>query len=485
VRGCRGDDRNAVTVASTNTYEYDQNGNTRAPDASAGVTCRVEEGVTYIQSYNAENRLSVVTKLLEGTCAAPVKTDMQWDFTYDGDGTRVQQVVSTYDNQTPQTITGIATTGYFMSGLYEERVETSTVRKYYAISGMTVAMRDADGLKYLLTDHLGSVAAITDDDGTLLAQQRYLPFGGVRHDTAPEKLIPNSPVTQTDFGYTGQRDLEGMGLMDYNARFYDSNIGRFIQPDSIIPSPADPQSWNRFAYVLNNPIRYSDPSGHWVDEGCGSGSGCVLPPKNPRERDTDTDGDGIPDEPDPSQPPIVAGRGVQADCLPGNLVECFYGGGVMPTPPGGYYAVSSAELRSLMLAISYDIDNRGAISNYFDRSWYDTPFYDLGGQIKPGGVTGSICLDNGSCLKRQALNYIAQGEYSAAALESKAGMVAVVAGWKASEYGEKPSLGALLSANSGFEFYESRHPAQAAVMHTGIYNYISMGLGYVDYLRSK
>jgi len=240
----------AVAAAGTNTYEYDANGN---------MTCRVEEGVTYVQSYNAENRLSVVTKLLEGTCAAPVKTDTQWDFAYDGDGARVKQIVSTFDPDT-QAITGIATTGYFMAGLYEETVETSTVRKYYAISGMTVAMSDADGLKYLLTDHLGSVTAVTDEEGELLSQQRYKPFGQVR--TNIPQPIPNSPITQTDFGYTGQRDLPSMGLMDYNARFYDSNTGRFIQPDTLIPNPADPQSWNRYSYVRGNPIRYSDPTGH-------------------------------------------------------------------------------------------------------------------------------------------------------------------------------------------------------------------------------
>jgi RHS repeat-associated protein len=63
------------------------------------------------------------------------------------------------------------------------------------------------------------------------------------------------------------------GLMDYKARAYDPLLGRFIQPDTIIPNPADPQSWNRYSYVLDNPIIFSDPSGHGVD--CGIGMGCV------------------------------------------------------------------------------------------------------------------------------------------------------------------------------------------------------------------
>jgi hypothetical protein len=50
--------------------------------------------------------------------------------------------------------------------------------------------------------------------------------------------------------------------MDYNARFYSPTLGRFTQPDSIIPNPARSQNWNRYSYVLNNPINANDPTGH-------------------------------------------------------------------------------------------------------------------------------------------------------------------------------------------------------------------------------
>jgi hypothetical protein len=52
--------------------------------------------------------------------------------------------------------------------------------------------------------------------------------------------------------------------MDYKARFYDSSLGRFIQPDTIIPDMSNPQAWNRYAYVYNNPILFNDPSGHFA-----------------------------------------------------------------------------------------------------------------------------------------------------------------------------------------------------------------------------
>jgi len=86
---------------------------------------------------------------------------------------------------------------------------------------------------------------------------KYLPFGGTRQ-------LPNQPTSGlTDYGYTGQRNLdEDIGLMDYKARFYSPVLNRFIQPDSIVPNPANPQAWNRFSYVVNSPINFNDPSGH-------------------------------------------------------------------------------------------------------------------------------------------------------------------------------------------------------------------------------
>jgi RHS repeat-associated protein len=99
---------------------------------------------------------------------------------------------------------------------------------------------------------LSSVVAITDATGTLISQQRYLPFGQVRTNV----VTPNSQSLLTDLSYTGQRDL-GMGLMDYHARFYSPVLGRFTQPDTLIPNAENPQAWNRYSYVMNSPILYN------------------------------------------------------------------------------------------------------------------------------------------------------------------------------------------------------------------------------------
>jgi RHS repeat-associated protein len=70
----------------------------------------------------------------------------------------------------------------------------------------------------------------------------------------------------TDKKFTGQR-LDSTGLYYYNARYYDATIGRFISPDTIVQNPANPQTLNRYSYGLNNPLKYTDPSGYWVNLG--------------------------------------------------------------------------------------------------------------------------------------------------------------------------------------------------------------------------
>jgi RHS repeat-associated protein len=66
--------------------------------------------------------------------------------------------------------------------------------------------------------------------------------------------------------FTGQR-LDTTGLYYYNARYYDPTIGRFISADTMVPNPANPQSFNRYSYCLNNPLKYNDPTGHYGEDG--------------------------------------------------------------------------------------------------------------------------------------------------------------------------------------------------------------------------
>jgi RHS repeat-associated protein len=81
---------------------------------------------------------------------------------------------------------------------------------------------------------------------------KYYPFGETR-----------SGGTPTDRRFTGQRAESGLGsLYDYNARFYSPVLGRFLSADTIVPSSNNPQSLNRYSYVYNSPLNFTDPSGH-------------------------------------------------------------------------------------------------------------------------------------------------------------------------------------------------------------------------------
>jgi RHS repeat-associated protein len=81
----------------------------------------------------------------------------------------------------------------------------------------------------------------------------FMPFGSARSHTG---------ASVSDYKFTDQEFDAETGLYNYNARLYDPIIGRFISPDSIVPDPADPQSLNRYAYCRNNPLIYTDPTGH-------------------------------------------------------------------------------------------------------------------------------------------------------------------------------------------------------------------------------
>ncbi len=99
---------------------------------------------------------------------------------------------------------------------------------------------------------------VTDAAGTVVGEDRFYPFGETRFTTGN---------MQTDKLFTGQRQITGLGIYHFGARFYSPKLGRFLSPDTIVPSYANPQNLNRFSYTLNNPLRYTDPTGHNVD--CG------------------------------------------------------------------------------------------------------------------------------------------------------------------------------------------------------------------------
>jgi RHS repeat-associated protein len=127
-----------------------------------------------------------------------------------------------------------------------------------------VAIKDGGALRWLLGDRLSSTAYIVNG-ATEAGEVRYRAFGaGARWARF------TSGTTPTTYRYTGQRAEAGLGLYYYGARWYDHEVGakrhpalgRFVQADTIVPNPGDPQAYDRYAYANNNPLKYVDPSGH-------------------------------------------------------------------------------------------------------------------------------------------------------------------------------------------------------------------------------
>ena len=134
-------------------------------------------------------------------------------------------------------------------------------RSTYMLAGQAVATRVSgdpeanNGLFYLYSDHLGSATAMTGPNGSLVDEVvRYYPFGGYRGGSGPNAV--------TDRGFTGQRENMSLGLYYYQARYYLPGIGRFASADTIVPDPTNPQSFNRYSYGYNNPVKYIDEDGH-------------------------------------------------------------------------------------------------------------------------------------------------------------------------------------------------------------------------------
>jgi RHS repeat-associated protein len=224
------DDANRLTAVNGQTYSWDDNGNLLSDGAR-----------TY--AYGTSNRL---TSVISGAVTT--------QFEYNGDGDRIAQVI------------GGSRTDYRLDpvGLSEVLVETTGGQSNYYLSGL--AQYSSSGAEYFAHDRLGSIRHLVAPDGGLNLTQSFDPFGN---------LLAQEGTSRSIFGYAGEQ-TDPTGLIFLRARYYDPAVGRFLSADTIIPDPLRSVGWNRYAYVENNPIRYTDPSGYcggpYFDAGIGSGS---------------------------------------------------------------------------------------------------------------------------------------------------------------------------------------------------------------------
>ncbi len=217
-----------------NTVAYDGNNRIGGASYDAAGNQTVVNGDSLV--YDAENRLTQATE--SGALGGGQAT-----YRYDGDGRRVAKMLPG------------STTVYVYDGFGQLAAEYSKG----AVS--TAACRTC----YLSWDHLGSTRLVTDQEGKVVARHDYLPFG--------EEIPANTAGRGAEWGagsdtvqqkFTGKEHDQESGLDYFGARYYGSALGRFTNPDPHTGTALhfiNPQRWNMYAYGLNNPLLYTDPTG--------------------------------------------------------------------------------------------------------------------------------------------------------------------------------------------------------------------------------
>jgi RHS repeat-associated protein len=220
-------------------------------------------------------------------------SDRTLSFIYGPEHQRIKQNVVLTGNGTSRYFAGNV---WYLNGedslglLYEKEVRANGTieNKHYVSAGGVVFAEfisrsgtfnglPATSTNYFNHDQLGSISAITNELGAVTERLAYDPWGKRRYiNTTPglpdtlDALVGQS----TDRGYTMHEHLDEVGIIHMNGRIYDPLIGRFMSADPYVTDPYDLQSFNRYAYVLNNPLRYTDPTGHQSQgEGDGDGDG--------------------------------------------------------------------------------------------------------------------------------------------------------------------------------------------------------------------
>ena len=185
--------------------------------------------------------------------------------------------------QTVQPMTGGApggvSTSIYYAGAQEKQIEAAQnltivrtqlpmglgyLEERLAGTSVDLAAAGSSTVRLHLKDHLGSVLGVVDGDGTVLQRMSYDAWGRRRQTNGNDDSwgsLGTIANNQDNSGYTGHEHLDQLGLVHMNARLYDPILGRHTSADPTIPDPQNGQAFNRYSYVLNNALAFTDPTG--------------------------------------------------------------------------------------------------------------------------------------------------------------------------------------------------------------------------------
>jgi RHS repeat-associated protein len=263
------DNLDRLTQSKVNNYtpitiNYAPNGNiTQKSDVGAYVYDATK--VNAVKEVNSNN-LDVLAQqnITYSSFQSPTlikEGDYQLELLYSHDRSRKKTTLK-QNNQTKQTT--------YFSGGYEKQVDAqnNTTELHYLNNINTIVVKQNNQYQYYFTykDHLGTIVAITDINGNVVEEFNYDAWGLKRNPDNWTYELDTTPSTLTWFkrGYTGHEHLDEFGLINMNSRLYDPQIGRMLSPDNYIQSSGYSQNYNRYSYVWNNPMKYTDPSGDFV-----------------------------------------------------------------------------------------------------------------------------------------------------------------------------------------------------------------------------
>ena len=173
-----------------------------------------------------------------------------------------------------QIVGGATTTKYYLPG-YEKTIDPNNVTTEVnyinspdGVCGMYVVAPGATGYYYVYKDHLGTPVTLCNSSGTVVYKQSFDAWGRRRNPhTWDYAMAGYTSILQNTAwlrGFTGHEMLPMFSLINMNGRIYDPISGRMLSPDNYIQSEGFSQSYNRYSYVWNNPLRYVDADGNYV-----------------------------------------------------------------------------------------------------------------------------------------------------------------------------------------------------------------------------
>ncbi|MBX3254570.1 MAG: hypothetical protein KF862_10555 [Chitinophagaceae bacterium] len=227
--------------------------------------------LTKISSYNSNttsseertyDALGRVTKTIETVGSETY----QVDYTYTNG-----RLTKTVHSPMAYTINYLYNTYGYLNKLTD--VNNTALRTIFYLDGSpytaTVALENNNGttrLLYINRDNIGSITHITNASKVLQAEYSYDAWGRMRN---PANLalyaFGSDPALLLNRGYTGHEHTKEFNLINMNARLYDAIVGRMLSPDNYVQDPINPMHFNRYTYVLNNPMKYNDPSGNMLE----------------------------------------------------------------------------------------------------------------------------------------------------------------------------------------------------------------------------